>query len=84
MHELTKHRLAYLVLGIVLGLFIVGFTFAWPNILMQRALVLFLGAFYFFWGVVVHRKSGVISVKLVLEYFFVSVLASSLLLLLTL
>lgn len=82
--KLRKYRTAYGFLFTVLILFIIGFTAAWPNILLQRALVIMLGCFYFFWGVLHHHKSNVISVKVVLEYFFVSVLACSLLLLLTL
>jgi len=82
--EIRKHVRAYLVLFTLLATFIVGFILAWPNVMLQRSFVLFLGAAYFSWGVVHHHKSGVISVKVVLEYFFVSLLACSLLFVLTL
>jgi hypothetical protein len=81
--ELLRHRLAYIILGLGLVSFVAGFLLAWPNVVLQRLEVVILGGFYFFWGVVVHRTTGTISVRVVLEYFFVSVLACSLLLLLT-
>lgn len=68
----------------MLAAFIAGFILAWPNVLLQRSLIFFLGAAYFCWGVIHHHKSGLISVKVVLEYFFVSLLACSLLFELTL
>ncbi len=82
--DLHRHSRSYFVLFILLALFLVGFVMAWPNVLLQRSLVFFLGATYFCWGVIHHHKSGVISVKVVLEYFFVSLLACSLLFVLTL
>lgn len=81
--ELKKHPKDYTILLIILAVFVAGFTLAWPNLLLQRTFVVFLGAGYFFWGVLHHHKSGMISTKVVLEYFFVSLLACCLLFLLT-
>ena len=43
--ELRKHSRSYLVLFAILAAFITCFVLAWPNVLLQRALVLFLGSF---------------------------------------
>jgi hypothetical protein len=81
--ELKKHPKDYAILLAVLIIFVAGFTLAWPNVLLQRVFVVFLGVCYFFWGVLHHHRSGMISTRVVLEYFFVSVLACCLLFLLT-
>ena len=82
--EFLKHKLAYIVL--VLFLFLIAFLFlaAWPDIVYQRYLILMASTFYFFWGMINHFKEKKITKKIVLEYVGISVLAGSLMFLITL
>ncbi len=81
--ELIKHKIAYSILFSVLTLFVIGFYIAWPNRWVQRVLAIGLGVFYVIWGVVAHVKTKKITQRVILEYVFVSLLASGILFLLT-
>ncbi len=82
--ELFSHKLSYATLIIFLGL--AGFLFlaAWPDRAYQRYLTVFLSVFYLFWGVVVHLKRKELSSQIFFEYLGASVLAGSILYLITL
>lgn len=82
--EFLQHKLSYLALMIFLGL--IGFLFlaAWPDVVYQRYLVLLLSFFYFCWGLLIHFKRKQLSSRIVFEYVGVSLLAGSLLFLITL
>lgn len=81
--ELAKHKLAYAVLILFLGL--CGFLFlaVWPDRIYQRYLIALMMTFYFLWGVVTHFKNKKLTHKVFLEYLGVSILAGSLLLIIT-
>lgn len=82
--ELLNHKLSYSAL--ILFLSLAGFLFfaAWPDRSYQRYLIVFLSVFYLFWGVVVHLKRKELSSQIFLEYLGASVLAGSILYLITL
>ncbi len=81
--EFFQHKIAYsiLVLGLVVAIF--GFLGAWPNVILQRAVIAGLVLFYFIWGVTVHRQAGNLSRKLIEEYAAVAIFAGALLLIIT-
>jgi hypothetical protein len=81
--EFKRHKLAYTVLGIVLLIVILLFLGAWPNRMLQRGVALFLAIFYVIWGSVTHQKNNNFSAKIFFEYLGVSLLASLLLILIT-
>jgi hypothetical protein len=80
--EIKTHKLAYMALVIALISFVITFLHVWPDRTQQKLVALAMGVFYFFWGVIVHKRHNHISPRVVGEYFAVSVLAVSLLLLL--
>lgn len=81
--EFKSHKIAYVVLSIVLFLFVVMFLHYWPDRSKQRLVAIGMSIFYFLWGVVVHSNSRHINSKVVLEYLAVSLLSGSILVLLT-
>jgi hypothetical protein len=82
--ELLKHKFAYAVLLLGLGIFVVSFLAAWPDRLLQRFIILSVAIFYFLWGVTTHLKAEHISRAIILEYAGMSTLVTVLLLLITL
>lgn len=80
--EIKKHKIAYAVLAVALLGCIIAFLHAWPDRMQQKIVAIIMGVFYFLWGIVVHKKNDHINAKVVFEYFAVSILAVSLLLLL--
>jgi hypothetical protein len=81
---LKKHRLAYLILFVVLAVFSYLFTRFWPNKMLQRYLAVGVGIFYFFWGLITHVRSSKITSDVIFEYLSMSMLAVLLLILITL
>lgn len=83
-YELKHHWLAYLILvvGLITGALL--FIFAWPNHDYQRIVIAGMSVFYFFWGVVTHIQAQRITMRVISEYFAVSLLAGGLLYFLTL
>ena len=78
--DCKKHHLQYLVLlsGLSLGLF--GF-FSFVGLPFWRlASVLFLGLFYFLWGMAHHLLAHDWHIKIALEYLLISVIGCGLLL----
>lgn len=55
--------------------------YVWPNRGQQKIVSVAMGAFYFVWGVIVHKRHNHINSKVIFEYLAVSTLAVSLLLL---
>jgi hypothetical protein len=82
--ELHQHRVAYSILITGLFCFAIALFGAWPNVVLQRYLAVFLSIFYFTWGVATHLKSQTITSRVVFEYGIVSALAGLLLCLMTL
>ncbi len=82
MQEIKNHKIAYTVLITALVIFTVTFMHVWPDRPQQRMVVISMSAFYFLWGIVVHKNSRHINSKVVFEYLAISILAASLLLLL--
>jgi len=80
--ELRKHWIEYLVLLLIV--LVHGFLFIrfWPNKTAQQITAASLGAVYFLWGIIHHVLSGTMHRKVVLEYFFVSIFATSVLMML--
>lgn len=81
--EFKNHKVGYVFLTFVLFVFVLLFLQFWPDRLKQRFLALGISTFYFIWGVFVHKKAKHISKKIVYEYLAVSLLAGSILFLLT-
>lgn len=77
--ELLKHKLAYTLLALGLTLIVSLFLLVWPNRAYQKILIGVLGLFYFIWGVVTHTKSDRITLRIIMEYGLISLLASLLL-----
>lgn len=80
--EIKNHKIAYSVLALALLCFVVAYLQVWPDKQLQKVVVLCLGVFYFFWGVIVHKRMSHIHPRIVLEYLAISILAVLLLLLL--
>ena len=81
--EFKNHKTAYFILTTVLFVFVLLFLHLWPDRNKQRLLTLGMSSFYFVWGVLVHSKINHINKKVVFEYLAVSVLAGSIIVLLT-
>jgi len=81
--EFGQHKLSYLVLLIELILFIAFFMASWPNRFLQRLLILLIMIFYVLWGCVTHYKSEHLTKRIFWEYLGVSLLAGSILYLVT-
>lgn len=81
--EFKKHHKAYIVLILILLIFSLLFLHYWPNRDIQRFLIIFMSSFYFFWGVMVHSKMNKLHRHVIFEYLSVSLLAGSVLFLLT-
>ena len=79
--DIKIHKKAYAVLAFALFGFILLFMHLWPNRMQQKLVAVALGAFYFVWGVVVHRHNNHINSKVVFEYLAAATLGVSLLLL---
>ncbi len=81
--EFLKHRRAYVMLVIGLVMLSLVFFASWPDRLWQRLTVVAMAAFYFAWGVLVHRQNEHFSRRIVLEYGSFALLAGVILLLVT-
>ena len=79
-----KNRLAYLILLVLLATFIFFFMKAWPNRQSQRYVAVIFGTLYFLWGVITHLKSKKINSEIIFEYLSVSMLATLIIVLITL
>jgi hypothetical protein len=82
--EFGKHTLAYLILLIGIGAFLLYFFAVWPNRAQQRLLSAVFVLFYFFWGLSTHVKTSRLNGRVVLEYFAASLFVGILLFLVTL
>jgi len=80
LNKLLRNRIYYLTLfgGLVLGLITFFGVFGMPQ--MRQESVIGLCVFYFVWGVAHHVMEKDLHFKIVLEYFFVALVASALLL----
>lgn len=81
---LKANKLAYLILFFLLALFVFLFMRAWPNKQLQRYIALVFGASYFLWGVITHTKSKKINSEIIFEYLSVAMLATLIIVLITL
>lgn len=83
LQELTKHKLAYLLLLAILVVHIGLFLAVWPNKGGQRIVAATLALSYFCWGIFAHVKAQHITRQIVREYFFAALLAGGMLVFLT-
>lgn len=81
---LRKNKLAYLILFVLLALFVFLFTKAWPNKELQRYITGVFGISYFFWGIITHTKSKKINSEIIFEYLSIAMLATLIIILITL
>ena len=81
---LKKNKLAYLILFALLALFVFLFTHVWPNKQLQRYIAIAFGVAYFLWGVITHTKSKRINSEIIFEYLSISMLATLIIILVTL
>jgi hypothetical protein len=77
--DVRKHPTDYLFLLGIFAVFLAAYFNAWPNQTVQRLLGVCLGAGYFFWGMMHHRATHTLNKRVVLEYFFIGLLATSVL-----
>jgi len=82
-NEITTYKWQYLILVIGMVGFGLLFMAVWPNHAWQRVVALSIGGFYFIWGSVTHLHAQHLTARIVWEYLGVSLLASTVLLLLT-
>jgi hypothetical protein len=82
--EIIRHKYAYAVLLAEVAVFTVLFLAAWPNLILQRFLIVFMVGFYVLWGSVTHLKADHFNDRIFLEYLGVAGLAGTLLFLITL
>lgn len=75
--EFLSHRLAYLTLIIGLIFFSIMFFFVWPDREVAKYLILILSVFYILWGILVHTKSSKPTLRIVLEYISIAMLAAA-------
>ena len=82
--ELRRHPADYMFLAGILVLFIVGYFSAGKYLAAQQAMAVSLGIAYFIWGVVHHKNMKMLTTRVMLEYFFVGLLATTLLIVINL
>lgn len=82
-NELRRYKWFYLVLMLFLGLSSFLFLAAWPDVVYQRYLILLMVIFYFFWGIIKELKTDKLTKRIFLEYLGISILAGSLMFLVT-
>jgi hypothetical protein len=83
-NELHNHRVAYLILIMILFVHVSLFFVIWPDRLGERVVALTLATSYFCWGIFAHVKAQHITRQIVREYLFASLLAGGMLFFLTL
>lgn len=81
---LYRNRVAYLVLLFLLTAFVCLFLLAWPDRAMQRWYAGGFAVSYFIWGVSTHIGSKSLTSEIVFEYLAMALLASLLIILITL
>lgn len=81
--EFMDHRLAYVVLCLIIIAGVVGYLLAWPQAWWQRVVALVWASSYFVWGLVFHLHSKKITKQVIWEYAFFSMLILTMLSLLT-
>jgi hypothetical protein len=81
--ELSRHKLAYSILLMLLFVHVCFFLAVWPDKTSLRIAALSFGLTYFCWGIFAHVKSQHLNRRIVREYFFVSLLAGGMLFFLT-
>lgn len=82
-NELSRHKLAYTILVILLIAHVIAFLYFWPSRSGMRIVALSLTASYFFWGIFTHVKSNHLTKEIVKEYLFAALLGGAIVLLLT-
>lgn len=82
-NELLLHKKAYLLLIAGLLSFTMSFLAAWPDRGMQRLLIIGLGFFYLLWGLMTHIHTTHLTKRILYEYASIALLATVLLLLIT-
>lgn len=83
-YEISRHKLAYTILLLILGLHVLLYFATWPNMIALRLIAISLAFSYCCWGILAHVKSRHVTKQIVREYVAVSVFAGAILLLLTL
>lgn len=82
--EFKKHPVDYVLLIFTLSAFLVAFLFSMQDLQYQFLLSLGLGIAYVTWGVLHHYHTHTLRLRIVLEYFFIGTLATSILMLVNL
>lgn len=80
--ELRKHPFQYLALSLLVAVHAYTFVYFWPNKQAQEVIAASLGGTYFLWGMIHHALGKSLHRRVVLEYFFVSIFASAVLIML--
>lgn len=82
--ELKRHPFSYLLLAMLLAIHLTLFYLAWPNLWIQRTIIVSNSISYFCWGIFTHLQHHHLQKKIVREYLAISLLAGGMLLLVTL
>ena len=80
--EFQKHLAQYLALLFLLAIHLASFLAFWPNKTAQQIMAVSLGLTYFLWGYIHHLLTRSLHRRVMLEYFFVSIFASAVLIML--
>lgn len=83
-YELLHHKVAYFLLIGGLLLLTLIFLAVWPDRMLQRVVIVLITAFYFSWGAITHLHTTSLSKRVIYEYASMSLLAGTLLMLITL
>lgn len=81
--ELSRHKIAYIMLFFILLIHVVLFFTLWPSRMGLRVVAGTLASSYFLWGIFTHVKSAYLTKAIVKEYLFAALLAGAILFFLT-
>lgn len=74
-YELSRHKVAYLILSLVMIGFVMAYLAFWPHRWWLRILSVAMAMFYVAWGITTHVKTRAITKQVVYEYLGVAGLA---------
>jgi len=81
--DIKNHPWAYLMLVLMLLTFVFSFLIFWSDRFLLRGIVIMMMVGYFLWGVLVHKRSGHMSIEILKEYGLVALMGGAVLLMLT-
>ena len=77
--QIVRHGIEFLILLVIFALGLGGLLYFKFDTASQIAVVLLMAVFYVFWGILHHILDGDLVDKIILEYFGISALVSTIL-----